>query len=118
MAPTVSHVALSRTINPCELTTSLSVYFDQPLRTFAPPNVQPDGTDRTQGTSDAEGTDWASSHNGSSSRQPRWPTFNGVSVRSSLTSTSRTQMISSTVAGTIRRSRPMRRGLQCWIAIG
>ena len=71
IAPVVSQSAVSRTTRAGLPRRSWSrVNLDQPLRTLAAPRVQPSGSDRTQGTSEAEGTDWASSQSGSSSSQP------------------------------------------------
>jgi hypothetical protein len=45
---------------------------DRPSLTVTPASVQPAGKERTHGTSDADGTDWASSHSGSRSVQLRF----------------------------------------------
>ena len=90
MAPVVSHVAVSRTTSAGAPTRSWSrVNFDQPLRTLAAPNDQPSGTSRTHGTKEAVGTDWASSHRGSSSWQDRLAMDSGVVPASLLISASR-----------------------------
>jgi hypothetical protein len=53
-----------------------------PSLTVTLPTIQPTGRERRQGTRDAEGTDWASSHCGSRSLQARLPTVVGVSTAS------------------------------------
>jgi hypothetical protein len=73
MAAVVSQVALSRTTR--EPTSYLRrVSTDQPflaadglVSSGKVTNLQPAGNDGTQGTSEADGTDWAISHNGSRS---------------------------------------------------
>src|SRR5919197_5262359 len=55
----------------------------RPSLTVACDSDQPVGSVRTQGTIEAEGTDCASSHNGSRSVQLRLPAFSGV-LRDSL----------------------------------
>ena len=64
---------------------------------------------RTQGTSEADGTDWASSHNGSSSSQSRLVRFSRVVLRSLLTSTTGAATASSAASGSTSSSRPIRR---------
>lgn len=51
---------------------------DRPFLAFAVATAQPGGSARTQGTSDADGTDWASSHSGSGSSQPRLTMLSGA----------------------------------------
>ena len=55
---------------------------DRPSLTVTLPTIQPAGRERRQGTRDADGTDWASSHCGSRSVQARLPTLVGVAAAS------------------------------------
>src|SRR5215213_10614743 len=72
LAPAGSQVAASRMTIALLPARSLSrVSTDRPLLTVTLLSVQPVGRDRRQGTSDADGTDWASSHCGSRSVQAR-----------------------------------------------
>ena len=84
--------------------------------------VQPGSRDSTQGTSDADGTDWAISHNGSRSLQPTSPTPNGVPSRVLTTSLLSVQVpigapMTTTSAATSPIS-PTRRALHRWMGMG
>ena len=60
VAPVVSQSAVSRTTSAGLPTRSWSrVNLDRLFLTLAAPSVQPSGKERTQGTREAEGTDWA-----------------------------------------------------------
>src|SRR6266511_1964903 len=54
------------------------VMTDWPSFTVTFLSVQPVGRDRRHGTSDADGTDWASNHSGSRRVQPRLAVYSGV----------------------------------------
>src|SRR6266536_4761320 len=71
-APRVSHRRVRRAVRALSPALSrLTTYSAVPFFTSARANCQPVGRDRTQGTSVAEGTAWASSHSGTHCRQPR-----------------------------------------------
>src|SRR4029453_2291363 len=85
LAPPGSQVGARRTTIAAMPARSLSrVSTDRPLLTVTLLSVQPVGRDRRQGTSDAVGTDWASSHCGSRSVQARLPMYSGVAPASLL----------------------------------
>src|SRR5829696_9635142 len=83
LAPAGSQVAASRmTIAPMPARSLSRVSTDRPLLTVTLLSDQPTGRDRRHGTSDADGTDWASSHCGSTSEQARLPMYSGVAPAS------------------------------------
>ena len=120
-APPGSQAAASRTTRaPSPARSWLRVIVERPSLTATFPTDQPTGRGaRTHGTSDADGTDWASSHNASMSVQSTSVRFSGV-----LTATSLLRAIATmgppntTTSATISASSPTRRALQRWIETG
>src|SRR5829696_958649 len=119
MAAVVSQVALSRTTR--EPTSYLRrVNIDHPflaadvlVSSLKFTNLQPAGNDGTHGTSEADGSDWAISHNGSrSAAQSRLVRLSRVVVGSLFSTASRAAGTSSAATGTTSSSRPTRRTLQ------
>ena len=69
---------MSRTTTAWESGSWASVNSDKPFLAFAVATVQPAGSVRTHGTSDADGTDWARSHSGSGSPHLRLSILSGA----------------------------------------
>src|SRR5918994_7009719 len=119
LAPAGSQVAASRTtIAPMPARSLSRVSTDWPSLTVTLLSVQPAGRDRRQGTSDADGTDWASSHNGSKSVQARLPMYSGVALASLWVTFSTMFDPTNAASNATSANRPIRRMLQRWIRIG
>jgi hypothetical protein len=83
--PLGSQLAVSRTARAAAPARSwFRVISDRPLLTATSATLQPTGRNCTQGTRDADGTDWAISHSGSRSPQLTSLTPSGVATATSL----------------------------------
>jgi hypothetical protein len=119
VAPAGSQVAVSRTtIAPMPARSLSRVSTERPSLTVTLLSVQPAGRDRRHGTSDADGTDWASSHCGSRSVQARLPMYSGVAPASLLVMFPATVFPTRNSSTTTSARSPIRRALQRWTRIG
>src|SRR4029450_2258271 len=91
---------------------------ERPSLTVAPATVQPSGRYRTQGTSEADGTDWACSHSGSRWAQPGSLLYSGVLPASLLAKPSAMLVPANTSSAATSARSPIRRGLHRWIDTG
>src|SRR5215213_11384586 len=94
------------------------VITERPLLTATSATLQPTGSSCTQGTSDADGTDWAINHSGWRSPQPASLTPSGVSTRFSVLKTYLEFTVAKTTRARISAHSPTRRALQRWTRIG
>src|SRR4030095_799800 len=93
------------------------VMTDRPSLTDTSATVQPGSRVCTQGTIEADGTDWASSHSGSSCAQSRLWIVSGVLTATRLSKTAVGFMATRTNSPTIAAHSPTRRALHRWIGI-
>src|SRR6266540_2048795 len=118
-APVGSQAAVSRTMTARLPARSWSRKMtDRPLLTPTSATFQPGSRDRTHGTSDADGTDWASSHSGSRWVQERLLVFTDVLTATWLSKTAVRFNAARTSSTTIAAHSPTRRTLHRWIRIG
>jgi hypothetical protein len=117
--PAVSQVAARRATTACLPARSWSrVITVRPSLTATSATVQPGSRVRTHGTSDADGTDWASSHSGSGCVQSRPWTLSEVLTAILLSKITVGCRATRTSSSTITPHSPTRRAVQRCTRIG